>query len=181
LKSVCIKCLPIKQLLTEKDLFFYWDEWQLLKHENLIVYLDWDNGISEGEEVYICKECYFIIKAHFHIGYEDNKLNLSLVESITKDDLRAIAIALLMDIDEQQKANNEFDIIVQEKVDEIPSLLSHDIRVMNLADIIDSTVYSVNINQHNEVELIDADWNEDYGFLAIQNISNKYEIIMIRF
>jgi hypothetical protein len=176
LKSVCTKCLPIKSLVTVKDIFVSWDEWKLLKHKNLIIFLDSDNGVSEGEELYICKDCYFIIKAHFHIGYEKNTLNLSLIKSIINDDLKAIAITLLLDKDEQHNANVEFDKIVQEKVNEIPSLLPQYIKVMNLVNIIDSTLFTVD-SKHNEVELFDADWNEDYGLLAIQKNSNTLEII----
>jgi hypothetical protein len=172
--SVCTKCLPIKSLITEKDISVSRDEWKLLNHKNLIVFIDSDNGVSEGEEVYICKHCYFITKAHFHIGYEENTLNLSLIKRVTMDDLKAIAIALLVDKEEQHKVNYEFDKIVQEKVDEIHLLLPQYIKVMN---IVETTIFTVD-SKHNEVELFDADWNKDYGLLAIQKKYNKIEIVI---
>jgi hypothetical protein len=96
-KSVCNKCLPISSLLRGKDNLVSRDNWELLKHESLIDFMSTNNGVSEGTEVYICKDCYFIIEAYFHIGFEGNQLNLSQVESITEEELEAIAIAFLMD------------------------------------------------------------------------------------
>lgn len=51
------------------------------------------------------------------------------------------------------------------------------IKGMNLVNIIETTIFSID-NKHNEVEIIDADWNENYGLLAIQKNSNKLEIII---
>jgi hypothetical protein len=66
-------------------------------HAGLIDYQTTNNGVSEGGDFYICKDCFFIIETYFHIGFEDNVINLSLVESISEEDLNDIAIALLMD------------------------------------------------------------------------------------
>jgi hypothetical protein len=96
-KSVCKRCLPISSLLSDKENLVSKDNWYSLIHDGLIVYQSTNNGVSEGGDSYICKDCFFIIETYYHIGFEDNVINLSLVESISEEDLDDIAIALLMD------------------------------------------------------------------------------------
>ncbi|WP_419871464.1 hypothetical protein [Candidatus Pristimantibacillus sp. PTI5] len=87
----CKRCSKILELIDSPL-----TSWNALRHENLLQFADYDNGVSEGSTLYICKKCLFHFEIYSHIGLGEDELIIQLITNLSEKDILAMASTLVM-------------------------------------------------------------------------------------
>lgn len=105
----CINCLSLlKGLNLEENNYVTLKNGDFNKfaHNDLLVYDDYNNGVSEGSTEFICKTCATFFEMHYHISMEEGSSDFEVIRKPTEQQVSMAAnvLALTNFAEEQNKS-----------------------------------------------------------------------------